>query len=89
MNMWPIVWWVVAAALALAVFIALVKGGRPVRTALSNGVQGFAALLAVNVAGIFTGVSLSLNALTAFCCGVLGIPGVITLLVLKTIFQIG
>lgn len=81
--------WAVAAALSLAVFIALVRGGRPVRTALSSGLQGFGALLAVNVAGIFTGVSMGVNALTLACCGALGIPGVVTLLLLKTIFHIG
>lgn len=81
--------WAVAAALTLAVFIALVKGRRPVRSALSSGLQGFGALLAVNVAGIFTGVSMGVNALTAACCVVMGVPGVVALLVLKTVFHIG
>lgn len=81
--------WAVAAALTLAVFIALVKGGRPVRTALSSGLQGFGALLAVNVAGIFTGVSMGVNIFTAACCAVMGVPGVVALLVLKTVFHIG
>lgn len=81
--------WTVAAAAALAVFVALVRGGRPVSRALSGAVQGLAALLAVDVAGIFTGVSLSVNALTAGTCAVLGVPGVVTLLILKTIFRVG
>lgn len=81
--------WAAAAAVSLAVFIALVKGGRPIRGAVSSCLQGFGALLAVDVAGIFTGVSVGVNALTAFCCGVLGVPGVITLLILRTIFRIG
>lgn len=81
--------WAVAAALTLAVFVALVRGGRPLRTALSSGVQGIGALLAVNVAGIFTGVSLGVNAFTALCCAVLGAPGVVALLVLKTVFHLG
>lgn len=90
MSVWLLaVLWAVAAAVTLAVFVALVKGGRPLRNALSNTLQGFGALLAVNVAGIFTGVSLGVNTFTAACCAVLGIPGVVTLLVLKTIFHLG
>ncbi len=81
--------WTVAAAVSLAMFIALVRGGRPVSRAVSGAVQGIGALLAVNAAGIFTGVSLGLNALTAGTCAVLGVPGVVTLLVLKTIFRVG
>lgn len=81
--------WTVAAAVSLAVFVALVRGGRPIRRAVNGAVQGLGALLAVNVAGIFTGVSLGLNALTAGACAVLGVPGVVTLLVLKTIFRVG
>lgn len=82
-------WWAVAAAVTLSVFIALVKGGRPVRGALSSGIQGFGALLAVNVAGIFTGVSVGVNALTAATCFLLGAPGVVALLLLKAVFRIG
>ena len=82
-------WWAVAATVTLFVFIALVKGGRPVRRALSSGLQGFGALLAVNVAGIFTGVSVGVNALTAAACLLLGAPGVVALLLLKAVFRIG
>lgn len=90
MNVW--VWiglWAVAAGVTLAVFVALVRGGQPLRRAVSSGLQGFGALLMVDVAGMFTGVSLGINWLTAGCCAVLGAPGVIALLVLKTIFRIG
>ena len=72
-----------------AVGIALIKSKRPVRGLLSSGIQGICALAAVNVAGAFTTVSLGFNLLSGLCCLVLGIPGVITLLVLKVIFQIG
>lgn len=90
MSVWlTVALWAVAAALTLAVFVALVKGGRPLRTAFSSGLQGFGALLAVNVTGIFTGVSLGVNAFTALCCAVLGTPGVVALLVLKTVFHLG
>lgn len=44
-------------------------------------------MAAVNVAGAFTGVSLGLNLLSGLSCVVLGIPGVVTLLFLKLIFN--
>lgn len=84
-----IVCWVAAALITVAVFVTLVRGGRPIRTAFLSGAQGIGALLAVDVAGIFTGVSVGLNALTLLCGAILGVPGVIGLLVLKTVFQIG
>lgn len=52
-----------------------------------HGAQGICALAAVNVAGAFTGVSLGLNLLSGLSCVVLGIPGVVTLLFLKLIFN--
>ena len=86
MNGWFFVWWGVAAIISLAILIALFKGGTPLRSALTSACGGVLSLLAVDVAGMFTGVSLALNALTLGCSAVLGVPGVITLLVLKTVF---
>lgn len=77
----------VGAGILLAVLIALFHSGRPVRGLLGSSVQGICALAAVNVAGTFTGVSLGLNWLTGGVCAVLGIPGVITLLLLKLLFN--
>lgn len=77
----------VGAGILLAVLIALFRSGRPVRGLLGSSVQGICALAAVNVAGTFTGVSLGLNWLTGGVCAVLGIPGVITLLLLKLLFN--
>ena len=72
---------------ALAVIIALFRSGKPIRGLVGTGAQGICALAAVNVAGAFTGVSLGLNLLSGLSCVVLGIPGVVTLLFLKLIFN--
>lgn len=80
--------WVVASVLTLVVFVALFRTKRPVRSLVGSGVQGLCALAAVNVTGMLTGVSIGLNALSGVCCLLLGIPGVITLLLLKTIFGV-
>lgn len=76
------------AVIAIAVGIALFRSGRPVRRLAGSGAQGICALAAVNVAGAFTGVSLGLNLFSGLCCLVLGIPGVITMLLLKLIFNL-
>lgn len=47
---------------------------------------GVGALLAVDAVAMFTGVSLGINAFTLLCGGVLGVPGIITLLILNVVF---
>lgn len=74
--------------ICIAVAVALMKTGKPVRSLVGSSAQGLCALAAVNVAGAFTGVSLGLNLFSALCCIVLGIPGVVGLLVLKLLFRI-
>lgn len=50
---------------------------------LLNAVIGFAALLLLNFVGAPLGVSLNLNWFNAIVTGVLGVPGVILLLLIK------
>lgn len=75
------------ALVLLAVWIALFRSKKPIRGLLGSGAQGLCALAAVNVAGAFTGVSLGLNLLSGLSCLFLGVPGVVTMLVLKIIFR--
>ncbi|MBQ3133757.1 MAG: pro-sigmaK processing inhibitor BofA family protein [Clostridia bacterium] len=71
----------------LAVVIALLKSGRPIRRVLSTAVQGICALAAVNVTGMFTGVTLGLGWVTGAVAAVLGLPGVVGLLLGQLIFM--
>ena len=88
MSLWlQIAVYAVGGLIALAVLVALFKSKRPVRGLVGSGAQGICALAAVNIAGAFTGVSLGLNLLSSLCCVVLGIPGVISLLILKLIMN--
>ncbi len=80
--------WCLAVGVGLAVLIGAVKTGRPIRSLLGSALQGASALAAVNVTGMFTGVSLGLNLLSGVACAAAGVPGVITLLLLKLIFAI-
>lgn len=85
--MWVTVFlWSVCGIAALCVLIAAFKTRRPIRTLLGSALQGVCSLAAVNVTGMFTGVSLGLNLLSGITCVAAGVPGVITLLLLKLIF---
>ena len=89
MSMWlMVVLWCVAGGIALTMLIALFRSGTPLRGLLGCTLQGACALAAVNVAGMFTGVSLGINLFSGVTCAVLGVPGVITLLLLKLIFPL-
>ena len=74
--------------LGIVVLIGAIRGGKPIRNLVTNALQGTCALAAVNVAGAFTGVSLGISGFTIVACLGLGIPGVITVLLLKLIFGI-
>ncbi len=83
-----IVLWCIAGVLALAAVVGACFTKKPIRTLLSSALQGACALAAVNVTGAFTGVSLGLCWLTGGFCVLGGVPGVITLLLLRVILQI-
>lgn len=86
--------WLVVALYAAAgiggvcLLICLIRSGNPVRRLLGSVLQGACALAAVNVTGMFTGVSVGLNAFSAVCCTALGVPGVIGMLLLNVIFAL-
>ena len=79
---------VLASGVGLAVLVATLRSRRPVRGLLSSGMQGLCALGLVNLLGGFTQVSLGLSWLAVGSSFVLGIPGVVTLLLLRLIFPI-
>lgn len=81
----------ICAVLALALFavlIAFLRSGRFFGALFSSAVQGAVSLLAVNVAGMLTGVTVAVNPVTLTAVSLLGIPGTIGLLLLNAIFQI-
>ena len=89
MSMWlPIVVYAIAGIGGSALLAALLYSRKPIRNLFGSVFQGICALAAVDVAGMFTGVSLGINWFTLGVCGTLGVPGVITLLLLKLIFPL-
>lgn len=53
---------------------------------LLNTLLGFAALLLVNLTSTLTGFSLGLNLFNALTIGILGVPGLVLLTLLKLVF---
>ena len=61
----------------------------PLRLALKvllNTLLGFAALFLTNLAGSAAGFALGMNLLNALVVGVLGIPGLVLLVLLRVVF---
>ena len=71
---------------ALALLIVYCREGKPLRRLLSTALQGLCALAAVNVTGVFTGVTLGLGWLTGGVAILLGLPGVAGLLLMRLLF---
>ncbi|MBQ8683178.1 MAG: pro-sigmaK processing inhibitor BofA family protein [Clostridia bacterium] len=79
---------VLTIGIGLAVIIAALRSRHPLRQVLSSGVQGLCALGFVNLLGGFTQVSLGISWLSVGTGFALGIPGVVSLLLLKLIFPV-
>lgn len=78
------VWWMGGSLLCLVVLgRCAVHQRHPVRTLLGAAVCGVAVLAVLALLEPVTGVSLPLNRFTGFVAVVLGVPGVITLLLLQ------
>jgi hypothetical protein len=73
---------------ALAILVSMLRQRKLLRYLLLSAVSGVAALYAVNALGLFTGISLSVNALSLGVSAVGGAPGVISLLLLDTLFAL-
>lgn len=69
----------------LVALIAMVRTGKPIRFCLGSLLQGICALAAVNIVGTFSGVSLGLSWFSVAGCAAFGVPGVITMLLMRCI----
>jgi inhibitor of the pro-sigma K processing machinery len=53
-----------------------------------NGILGGLALILINLVGELFGFHIALNAVTAFVAGILGVPGVALLVIVKLVYGI-
>lgn len=63
----------------------LVRSKKPLQKTFLGIITGIGSLLAVNISGIFTGVTLPISLLSIAVSAVAGIPGVTTMLILNMI----
>lgn len=70
----------------LIIVAVAVKGGKSLRTLFFGALEGIASLFAVNALGVFTGVTIGVNAVSLFISCLGGISGVIMLLIMNLIF---
>lgn len=76
-----------AVIFLIAVLISMKKSGHFIKSLTFSALQGITSLFAVNAAGIFTGVSLNINALTLVSAVFFGIPGIVFHLIAKIIIK--
>lgn len=69
--------------LGFLLLVLLIRIRKAVGTAAASAAMGAAALGAVNLTGLVTGVVLPVNLFTALVTLVLGAPGVVSMLVLQ------
>lgn len=78
--------WMGIGVVVLLVILQVCAGNKkPVRSAVSGVLLGWLALLAVNITGMVTGVTLPISALSIGVSGAAGIPGVTMLVLLDMI----
>jgi inhibitor of the pro-sigma K processing machinery len=79
---------VIVAILALVLLIILRKPIKFILKLILNTVVGFLALFAINFLGAAIGISVAVNWTNAVIVGVLGLPGVALILLLRWIFAV-
>ncbi|RPF48210.1 inhibitor of the pro-sigma K processing machinery [Hydrogenoanaerobacterium saccharovorans] len=74
----------------LAIFMITIyaRTGKPLRSLLGTAVPGVLSLAVINYASYFTGVGLLVNVGTLFTAVFLGLPGVISIFILKLIWAL-
>ena len=79
---------ILIAACALTVVVFAFRTKRPLRTIFASSLGGIVALFIVMLISPLTGVDLEINLWTMLCSAGAGIPGVILLLVMKTVWGV-
>ena len=79
--------WIIGGVILAAVLVGACLTRHPVRALFRSALEGICALGAVNIAGMFTGVTLGVTTFSATVCAVLGIPGAVSLLVMQVLIR--
>jgi inhibitor of the pro-sigma K processing machinery len=74
---------IAAAALACGIIIVIIRNPDLLKKFIGSAVAGFAALAAINLTASLTGVGLAVSVWSIAAAGLLGLPGVVSMLMLK------
>ena len=86
MPQW-LIWAILGGTFVIFLIIQIAtRTKKPIRKALGNMALGVASLVAVNLAGFFTGVTLPVSTLSLSVAAAGGIPGVTLMLLLNMFF---
>ncbi|MDQ5983285.1 MAG: hypothetical protein RUMPE_00286 [Eubacteriales bacterium SKADARSKE-1] len=86
MSIFSIILIIVGIFIALISIQAIFRTEKPLKKAFWGIFKGVAVLIAVNISGIFTGVTLPISLLSLAISILAGIPGVTALVILDMIF---
>lgn len=75
--------WILGILIVLALGKAFVVPMKLLLKLLLNGLIGGIAILVINLIGGLVGFTIPLNIVSAFIAGILGLPGIILLVILK------
>lgn len=75
--------WIIGVLLVMAFGKALLLPLKVIGRLVINGILGGIAILVINLIGAPFGFTISLNFLSALIAGILGLPGIILLVILK------
>ena len=70
------------AVASIAVLLAAFKSSRPFKNVITSSFQGIISMMAVNVLGLMTGVTIPVNWYTILSACIFGIPSTITMVLL-------
>lgn len=79
---------ITAAVLACGLIIVMLRNPGLLKKIAGSAAVGLATLAAINLSSSLTGVCLAVSAWTIMVAGVLGLPGVISLLLIKIFWRV-
>ncbi|MEE1056394.1 MAG: pro-sigmaK processing inhibitor BofA family protein [Acutalibacteraceae bacterium] len=78
---------ILGAIIFFSILYAIKKSKNPLKRATTTVATGLVSLVAVNIAGIFTGVYIPISTLSICSSAVGGIPAVTAMLIIDTFFK--
>ena len=88
MSFWEIAAYLLALFIAIIILRIFVKPLKGILWLCINSVLGGFLLFAFNTVFASAGFSVAINVVTASICGLLGIPGLLLIIILKFIFHV-